>query len=61
MGQNEYARRQTLDELLQDLPSQNELRNHLPANKLLSEIYNNHARQSKGETPFVSFNAVDIL
>lgn len=61
MGQNEYARRQTLDELLQDLPSQNELRNHLPANKLLSEIYKNHARQSKGETPFVSFNAVDIL
>lgn len=61
IGHNEFARYETLDELIYDKPSQSELRSHLATNKLLSEIYKNHARQTSGKIPFSKFEAKDIL
>ena len=61
LGHNEFARYETLNELLYDKPSLSELKTHLATNKLLSEIYKNHARQTAGAIPYSTFDAKDIL
>lgn len=61
LGHNEYARHATLNELMYDKPSNSELKSHLATNKLLSEIYKNHARQTSGKIPYSKFNAKEII
>jgi predicted dehydrogenase len=61
IGHNEFARYETLYELIYDKPSSSELRSHLATNRLLSEIYKNHARQTSGKIPFSKFDAKEIL
>lgn len=60
-GHNEFARYETLNELIYDKTSSSELRTHLATNKLLSEIYKNHAKQTSGKIPFSKFDAKEIL
>lgn len=61
VGHNEFARYETLNDLIYDQPSQSELQTHLATNKLLSEIYKNHARQTSGKIPFSKFDTKQIL
>jgi len=61
VGHNEYARYETLNELIYDKASSSELQTHIATNKLLSEIYKNHARQTSGKIPFSKFEAKEIL
>lgn len=61
IGHNEFARYETLNELIYDKASSSELKTHLATNKLLSEIYKNHARQTSGKIPFSKFKAKEIL
>lgn len=61
LGHNEYARRKTLDELIYNTDSNSDISSHLSTNKLLSEIYKNHIKQSSGEIPFSKINLNEIL
>lgn len=61
IGHNEFARYETLNELIYDKASSSELKTHLATNKLLSEIYKNHARQTSGKIPYSKFEAKEIL
>lgn len=61
LGHNEHARSTILDELIYDLPSSSELSSHIATNKILSEIYKNHARQTAGDIPFSKVSTKEIL
>lgn len=61
LGHNEYARFKLLDELMYNLPSNSEIADHLATNKLLSEIYKNHSRQTNGDVPYSKISAKEIL
>lgn len=61
LGHNENARYQTLDELMFNLPSKSEIQSHLATNKLLSEIYKNHAKQTLGKIPISKFQIKELF
>ena len=61
LGHNEEARRQTLDELMFDLPSNSELEQHISTNKMLSAIYKNHIKQHYNKAPYSKFKFKDIF
>lgn len=56
LGHNEEARKKIIYELLDELPSNSELRSHKSPISLLATLCDNQARQQAGKIPYAEYN-----
>lgn len=56
LGHNEHARQLTIQELLDDAPSNSSLETHLSTVSMMAALFKNQVKQQRGLIPYCSFN-----